>query len=152
MFHIDDVPYRRAPLRRGPHRRVYFWINAVDPTGIYRWIKMYFRCLECKSDGNFIDPIVTHSRLNSATRKHASREPFQLSLPLFYRRSQSTFLVFKVHNSYRNAFFLWFVKILYAVLNVSRAFICRFQCKHLGTIFRQTLTAFCRLARRFPPS
>ena len=35
-----------------------------------------------------------------------------------------------------------------AVINVSLAFSCRFQCEYLGTIFRQTLTAFCIHARR----
>ena len=36
-----------------------------------------------------------------------------------------------------------------AVINVSLAFSCRFQCEYLGTIFRQTLTAFCILCGDF---
>ena len=31
-----------------------------------------------------------------------------------------------------------------AVINVSLAFSCRFECEYLGTIFHQTLPAFCR--------
>ena len=103
---------------------------------------MYFRYLECKSGGNFIDQIertAEESRVLSVT-----------TLPLFYHCSQSTLMIFKVHNCCRSAIGLWFVKILV---------ICRFKCFmgiHLPfsmrtpeNYFLQTLTAFCSLARRF---
>ena len=58
------------------------------------------------------------------------------TLQLFYRKSRSSKCIITIEMQ-------CFMICKDAVINVSLAFSCRFQCEYLGTIFRQTLTAFC---------
>ena len=58
-------------------------------------------------------------------------------LQLFYRNIRSSKCIINIEMQ-------WFMICKDAVINVSLAFSCRFECEYLGTIFHQTLTAFCR--------
>ena len=88
---------------------------------------------------HFIDPIESMGLTCSRVELSESQVYFEASYPttvqLFYRKSRSSKCIINIEMQ-------CFMICKYAVINVSLAVSCRFQCEYLGTIFRQTLTAF----------